>query len=263
MPTTWPRCLDPLIEGAVNFRDLGGYPAGAGRVRPGLLYRSGMTHGIPPHGLHLLRERFGVRTVIDLRSPQEAHQEGIAPFHAFGIVRHGVPVLSSTALPADELKRQLAARWAGTFDWAATYRRMLHEGQATFRYVCEVLTEPGALPAVIHCTAGRDRTGVVAALILAVLGVDDTEIARDYALSGIHLMPHLPRFARLAEQAGIDAERLARALETSEEAMAACLAYLRARYGSAEAYLRDAGVSAERIDRLRALLLEAPAPTAG
>jgi protein-tyrosine phosphatase len=126
-----------------------------------------------------------------------------------------------------------------------------------------VLTEPGALPAVIHCTAGRDRTGVVAALLLAVLGVADAEIARDYALSGAYLRPHLPRFARLAEQAGIDAERLARALDTSEEAMAACLAYLRARYGSAEAYLRAAGVSAERLHRLRTLLLEPSMPAGG
>lgn len=262
MQTVWERCLDAHIEGAVNFRDLGGYAAGEGRVRPGLLYRSGMTHGISSAGLRVLRERLAIRTVIDLRAPREAHQEGIAPFHALGIARHGVPVVSA-ALPDDEFRRQITARFSGTFDWAASYRRMLDEGQATFRYVCEVLTEPGALPAVIHCTAGRDRTGVVAALLLAVLGVADAEIARDYALSGAYLRPHLPRFARLAEQAGIDAERLARVLDTSEEAMAACLAYLRARYGSAEAYLRAAGVSAERLHRLRTLLLEPSMPAGG
>jgi len=260
--TTWSRCLDPLIEGAVNFRDVGGYPAGTGYVRHGLLYRSGMTHAISRNGLRLLREHLGVRTVIDLRSPQEAHHEGTAPFHTVGIVRRDIPVIPA-APPAEEPRRRIVAQWSGAFDWAASYRRMLDEGHAAFRSVCEILTEPGALPALIHCTAGRDRTGVVIALILSVLGVDDTTIAEDYARSGPYLLRHLHRFARLIEPLGIETEQLAQALATSEAAMASCLAYLRARYGSPQTYLRDAGVSAERLRRLRTLLLEAPIQTAG
>ena len=109
---------------------------------------------------------------------------------------------------------------------------------------------------MFHCTGGRDRTGVAAALLLSSLGVDDETIAQDYALTGEWLQPHVDRFGRQMEALQMTRESWARLLETSAGAMLRFLAWLREEHGSAQAYLREAGVGAVTVEAAREHLLE-------
>jgi protein-tyrosine phosphatase len=250
------RCLDAEVEGAVNFRDLGGLPAAGGRVRRGLVYRSAMTHWISDDGLRALTHRYGLRSVLDLRAEQEIADEGLAPFATWGLTRHHASVIPQRVEPEEVRRERAAAMRENRYDWTASYQRMLRDGELAFRRLFELLAEPGALPAVFHCTAGRDRTGVAAALLLGLLGVDADAIARDYALSGRHLRPHAERFIPQSRRLQISAEQMAAILETSEEPMARFLALTTEEYGSARGYLERIGVSAATMDALRSALLE-------
>jgi protein-tyrosine phosphatase len=249
-------CLDAEIEGAVNFRDLGGLPAAGGRLRPGRLYRAGMTHHIAPAGLRLLAGWYGLRTVLDLRTPDEL-AAGLAPWAAAGIAHLHVPVLVSTDAASETARLRSAAVRSGAVDWADLYVRMLTDGAAAFRRVFATLARPDALPAVVHCAGGRDRTGVVAALVLAALGVDDGVIAADYARTGALLRPHVDRFAPQQERRRLSREAMLRLLATEAEVMLRLLEALRSRHGTPAAYLESIGVGAETVGAVRLALVEA------
>jgi protein-tyrosine phosphatase len=249
-------CLDETIEGAVNLRDLGGYRAGNAVVRRGVVFRSGMTHHISEAGVRALVERYGLRTVIDLRAAVEHEQDGFAPFEPLGLRVHLLPVADNLNAPAEEQRRRYEQMRAGTFDWAASYLRLTRAGRGVYRRFFEVLAEPDALPAVFHCTAGRDRTGVAAALLLSVLGVSRADVAHDYALSGVLLRPHVRRFIRASSRMQMTEDELARVLETRHDAMDRFLDALSGEYGSVEGYLADIGVTGRQITVIREALLD-------
>ncbi len=249
-------CLDELVEGAVNFRDLGGHRAGPTRVRAGLLYRAGMTHRITDGGLATLTGRYGLRTAIDLRAAREREEDGVARFEQAGMRLYHAP-MSDTINAPDEIRRQRYEEMrAGTFDWAASYLRLARGFPETYRRVFEIVTEPGALPAVFHCTAGRDRTGVAAALILSALGVSSDDIAADYARTGAYLHRHVHHFIRPSARMALSHDEMARVLETQAEAMEAFLEQLGREHGSVAGYLAHIGVTRAQTDALRATLLE-------
>jgi protein-tyrosine phosphatase len=246
-------CLDRDVEGAVNFRDLGGLPAAGGTIRPGVIFRSGITRWLTPDALVLLTDRYRLRTVIDLRTTQELEDDGVPDWPGAGIVHLHLPLLATTSGVNEELRRQVVEGGIVTFDWAALYGGWLADAGPAFRAVFQALARPDALPAVFHCSGGRDRTGVTAALLLGMLGVPDEAIARDYALTGVHLRRASARPERLARQAqmmGVSREQMARIGDTTEEAMQGFLALLRGRYGSVESYLDSIGVE----DSVRATL---------
>jgi protein-tyrosine phosphatase len=255
-------CLDAEVEGAVNFRDLGGLPAAGGRLRSGRLYRAGMTHHIGPAGLRLLAGRYRLRTVIDLRTADEL-AAGLAPWSEAGITYHHVPVLVGPgATNAAALQRAAALR-SGAVDWAGLYAGMLDDGAPAFRRVFATLARSDALPAVVHCAGGRDRTGVVAALVLAALGVEDGAIAADYARTGALLRPHVDRFVPYLERMRLSREEMLDLLDTKEESMLRLLESLRARHGTPAAYLGAIGVDAAAVGALREALVEPVAPPVG
>lgn len=249
-------CLDDEIEGAVNFRDLGGYRAGSMRVRSGLLYRAGMTHRITPEGLRTLADRYGIRAVIDLRAETELRDDGIGAFEAAGIRHIHAPVFSNILYPAEEQQVRMEAMRNGTYDWADSYLRMTEVGGEAFRTVFRAVADPGSLPLVFHCAAGRDRTGVTAALLLGVLGVDADTVAADYARSGEFLLPHAARFIRGSARGRLTEEQMGRILATRAGVMYHFLATLAQRHGGAEGYARSIGVSDGEIAAIRAALLE-------
>lgn len=250
------RCLDHSIEGALNFRDLGGHRAGSAQVRRGMLYRSAMTHNISAEGLSRLVEEFGLRTVIDLRSEEEIVEYGTAPFATAGVAYHHHPVISRAASPPEIMEQYRKDMREGAFDWTASYLRMIENGGAAFRAVFEVIAAPGGMPAVFHCIAGRDRTGVAAALLLGSLGVTADDIAEDYASTGTHLRRHADRFARQAERLDLTTEQMAGILETEAEAMHRFLDEIERRHGSVEGVVLALGVPATTVEHLRERLLE-------
>lgn len=234
-----PRVLD--AEGAFNLRDIGGYRAARGVVRQGVVLRGGHLCQLTPAGVAQLR-RLGVRTVLDLRRPSEV-ATGPGPFGESDDPRGlNLPLL------VDE------PGFAGQPPpLTEVYRRILDTFQPQFRAVFEELGRPGALPALIHCTAGKDRTGLVVALLLELVGVPHGPIIADYSASE-QALATASAFAAYREQA-IGAGR-ASLLTAPGDLMASTLAYLDARYGGAAGYLAASGVSAPALERLRAALIE-------
>jgi protein-tyrosine phosphatase len=175
------------LPGTLNLRDVGGYPTrDGGRVRWRALLRSDALHRVPA-GTAVLRG-LGLRTVIDLRSHVEAE---IAPSDLgdLGPRTLHIPVLGGDlrALPSD---------------LSGTYRYIVDECGAAIAAVIQRLCAPAALPALIHCSAGRDRTGIVIALILAAMGVPDDVIAADYAFGGGRADLILEVLARVSDSGG-------------------------------------------------------------
>lgn len=251
------RCLDDEVPGAVNLRDLGGHRTVDGRsVRRGMLYRAGMTQHLTPEGLQVLRERLGVRTVIDFRGDEEVEKDGVGPFHEHGITHRHVPVVGSTAVTPEERKARMEALKAAEHDWAESYVRIVTEMPGAYVTFFEIVAESRHIPAVFHCAAGRDRTGIAAALVLGVLGVPHDAIAHDYALTGRNLQRHVHRFARHMEQMGATPEEFARIVDTpGGEPILRFLDVLTERHGSVRAFIEDIGVTSSTVSRVRTLLL--------
>lgn len=156
-----------------NLRDLGGTPTADGRiVAPGRLYRGASLHRLEPDHLDAVAP-LGIRTAIDLRSTEEV---GHGTFAGSAAPTRHLPIFEvgpTFAEPIDDIARTLAD----------TYLWMLEEGGPSIRLALDVLGEPRDLPAVVYCAAGKDRTGVVVAIVLLLLGVERETVAADYALS--------------------------------------------------------------------------------
>jgi len=236
------------IEGTYNFRDVGGYPALDGRrTRRRMLYRSDALHRLTPAAQASLLN-LGVRTIVDLRFPAECASAPCVFQYSQG--------LQYRAMPLFEDPRRIARATVPELD--AIYRLIVDTRQAQLVGILEALSTPGALPAVVNCTAGKDRTGVVIAAILSLLGVPSETIVEDFAASGPLLadsdLPDTVR-ARVAASGGDPAMAL-RLLASPPEHMQRLLDYVDVTYGGVESLLRQAGLSLEQIERLRALLLE-------
>jgi protein-tyrosine phosphatase len=250
-------CLDGEIPGAVNLRDVGGIRVGSTIIRRGLLYRSGITHQLAPDGLARLRSQLDVRTVIDLRSDAELRHDGVAPFAEHGIAHRRIAIYGVTAVTPGQQHDRFHQMASGEYDWCARYQTLVIEHAPSFVAFFEAITEPGALPAVFHCSAGRDRTGVAAALLLSLLGVPDEIIAQDYARTGALLMPHLHRYARMRDSMGLDDAKMAALLQTEADVMRRFMSWLQDTQGGSVGLLTKAGLPEARLELLRRQLLEA------
>jgi protein tyrosine/serine phosphatase len=242
------------IDGAYNVRDLGGLPAAAGGiVRRGQVYRSGDLARLTAAGADQLRG-LGVTTIIDLRTIAEVERRGRFAFEDHGFAYRHRPLLD---LSATEPEAQLADLPADVLD--QLYRHLAQQGAANLALVLAWLAEDPTRPALVHCVAGKDRTGLVAAVVLGLLGVTDEDIAADYALSAAALVA-LRR--RAEEQDGDVAAWMSRVpaqlLEARPESMLDLLAWLRERHGSIEGYVESIGVSEATVDALRLRLLDQP-----
>lgn len=234
----WDACL--------NARDLGGLTTADGRrVRRGALVRSDQLCRLSDRGRSAVVAH-GVRTVIDLRTPAEAAKDPDPTWDEQGVDHLHIPQQD------EELWRELdgIARTRAERDSAAIDRRA-PQIVAMMRAVANAA--PGGV--LIHCLAGKDRTGIAVALLLQLIGVDDEQIAADYALSEAALADELA--AALAAAPDDEARaKIVRGYDARAETMLATLTHLRTRHGGAEAYLTRAGLSAEDIQRIRERLLD-------
>lgn len=246
------------LEGVWNVRDLGGYATVDGRtVRRGVVFRSGGLHRLSAGDLATL-EQLGLRVVYDLRLDQERE---LAPSRLSGRIRHELVPIGGAAARTEELNNLVREnRLAEVPDdfLVRVYDAMAEVAAPAFGVLLTRLAEPDGLPALFHCTAGKDRTGVAAALLLSVLGVHEESILDDYELSAIHYTKRkLATFERTLAGSGIDVERYRAVFGAPRNAMSTLLSTLRDRCGSVETYLTtEAGVSAEVLVQLRTRLLE-------
>ncbi len=237
------------FESCVNFRDLGGYrTVGGQEIAWRRLFRA--------DGLHRLTEsdrvrmvELGVATVIDLRTVDEAAERGRFPVEAVPVRYVDLPLFD--VLPTTE---EFSA-WTEASYVAARYTQMASEGGPALTGAFAALASGDSLPAVFHCSAGKDRTGVLSALILAFLGVPDETIVADYALSAPAMVRLLERLKGEYPDSVEDVMRYAPAvLQVLPETMAEFLATLRAEYGNYEALADSLGV-AGAVDTLRRTVL--------
>ena len=237
------------LEGCSNFRDLGGWSARGGRrVRHGLVYRSDGLHELSADDVAHLRERLGIRSVIDLRTQSEVEHEVHGPLVAPPVRYHHVSLLPTAREPA----RSLAPGEIFALD--RFYLGILRRGSPGIARVLSLLADASE-PAVFHCAAGKDRTGVIAGLLLALLGVEDAQIAEDYALTQRGLEGIARRLRRSHGYTDVWKELPAESLHARPDTMLSWLASVRREWGSPEAYCRAAGVSPAALERLQARLL--------
>lgn len=237
-----------VASGVHNFRDLGGYVGAGGRaVRWGRVLRADGLHRLA-HPARLTE--LGVRTVLDLRTEGEFDAghcavDGIEVVHLPVLRTPWDPSISGGA--ADDVAAFLRDR----------YLEMADEGADAIGEVFGVLSVRDRLPLVFHCSAGKDRTGVVAALILHALGVDDEQIAADYhltaAVMGAFTEALRRREPEVAEQMALQPPAF---LESPPEAIVGFLDGLRDRHGSVLSFLAACGVTAQTLDAVRSNLLD-------
>jgi protein tyrosine/serine phosphatase len=234
------------LEGSANFRDLGGWPvAGGGRLRRGWLFRSDALHRLTPADLARLRA-LGVATVVDLRSGHEVAAEGRGPLADPPARYHHLPFF-------DGERRGAAA--APHADLAEIYFQMLRFAAKPIARALEVLAASEA-PAVFHCAAGKDRTGVLAAVLLSSLGVADADVAEDYARTQAAMERVSARLRESDAYAYVFTELPPETLHARPETMQALLARARAEWGSLRAYARFAGAADATLDALAARMVE-------
>ena len=240
-----------MLGSILNARDIGGLVAADGRrVASGRLLRSGSVSAVTQDDADYLIATIGLKTVIDLRQPIESggREHALAP--------HGVRVVE-LPLWAYSGARDNALPELSEPNLATVYLTYLERSGAMLGEVVGLLADPANLAALIHCTAGKDRTGVAVAVLLDLLGVSEDQIVADYALSAAD-MPRVIEFIRSsAKHTGFEiGDELAWLLKAEAATMEDFLARFHEQFGSAREWALANGVSVETIERLADNLLE-------
>lgn len=235
------------LAGCHNFRDLGGYPTtDGGIVRWRHVFRSDGLERLTADDIILLRDQIRLGHIIDLRSSGELRSEGRGALANEPLAFHHLPLFdgNSRSARAESAHMTLGRRYF-------LLSRMAGERIA---HVLTVLSEADG-PAVYHCAAGKDRTGVISAILLGVLGVPDAVIVADYAATKDNLDAIVGRLLSLEGYRTVLADLPPDTLHAEPETMVEFLESIRAEYGSMRGYAQQAGVAPAALDRLRARLI--------
>lgn len=233
-----------MLVGAFNFRDLGGHRTAAGRrTRPGRVFRSNSLQDLTAGDVRVLIDDLGLRTVIDLRGPDEIASAGIGPLQAEPVRYENLPLLDERVETAGQVA-----------DLGQRYRTYLDSfGAKNMVEALAVIADDAAHPLVFHCSAGKDRTGVLAAMVLGCVGVPADDIVADYCAMQDErgrlaaFLRRRPGYADLADHDPI--------LDSRPETMRSFLAVLNDEYGGPRGWARAAGLAERDLGRLEAALL--------
>ncbi|MBG6240048.1 protein-tyrosine phosphatase [Mycetocola sp. CAN_C7] len=234
------------VNGTYNLRDVGGYPTVDGRVRSGRLLRSDGLHRLGPDGKRHLRE-LGVGVVVDLRDEFEAR---IMPDDLDGldvaVVR--LPVFEGSGASQGEAAVSLPALYS---------KIVTQHSGVVIRVLREIATADAGV--LVHCTAGKDRTGIVVALALLAVGVDRTIVVEDYARSEANLRGEWLEWmiALIVEHGGVETPELRTLMGGSPgHVLDTVLDEIDEEYGSVRQYLLRSGLSLHDLELLSASLVD-------
>jgi hypothetical protein len=239
-----------VLEGAFNFRDLGGLRAGSDyRVRPGALFRSDTLQALTASDVAYLTEELRLELIIDLRIGPEAVSQGRGPMADVPVSYLNAPLrdLPVSTLPPREQS-------------LAFYLEHLTSPTSPLATVIRVLSSMAGRPVLIHCAAGKDRTGLVSAVVLRLLGVDDADIVGDYLRSGTNMPRVVERFFSWPRYRDHIAAVPAEVYEAHEYTMRGFLDGLDRHHGGARTWAESRGITDLDVRRLRDGLLVRDVP---
>jgi len=235
------------LEGCLNFRDLGGYPRRDGRrMRWRQVFRSDALHHLTPGDVDKLRDDLHLGVVIDLRTPGERDSDAGDLLARQPLQFHHISLFDG------ESRRSSPPAWASLAD---LYLMMAEFARGPIGRVISTLADADA-PAVYHCAAGKDRTGVISGILLGLLDIPDEIIVADYAATKENLDAIVERLMSTEGYQEMFKSLPPDTLHAEPETMVGFLARLRERYGDFAGYAREAGVSDEALGKLRARLIE-------
>ncbi len=251
------------MDGAHNFRDLGGYETSDGRrLKWGMLYRSDKLSDISPTDEQYM-EKLGIRRIVDFRAPIEREEEPnrIAPDSSIAVINQPIAV---DAAAVDHVKDRIAASDVTAAEMGQLLvdanRQMVEQFTPVYREWMQSLLNTDNYPSLFHCTAGKDRTGLAAALAMYAVGVPMETIYEDYLLTNTYTADHIERMVNLIEmgtlfKANSDAVRALFAVDRAY--LGEAFKAMEEHYGSVDAYLSEGlGIGPEERQRLREILLE-------
>ena len=240
----YPRNLD--FSATYNFRDVGGYRGLDGRtVRWRRLFRSDALHRLGEADAEAFAA-LGVRTVIDLRRPLEIEKYGRVA-DRYGVDYRNLVLRHVDWEDVEHPEDAVHERWL-----ADRYLNFAEDGREAILEALRVIADPASAPVIVHCMAGKDRTGTVCALALSVLGVSDEDIAADYALTTTAMARLTAYLLEKNPEAVRGNEHM---FDSPEGAMLMFLGDLRALHGSPEGYVKEIGLADDEIASMRAHLL--------
>ncbi|MGH7289213.1 MAG: tyrosine-protein phosphatase [Myxococcota bacterium] len=251
------------LEGANNFRDLGGYATADGRtVRWGLLYRSDNLSHLTDADLATL-SRLGIKLVCDFRSaPEKAEEPDRLPAESPPQVAE-LPIFDESFSPSAFRERLMSGDLEDLdLRKALTDANRLFATRFAPQYaeMLELVSRPAELPALVHCTGGKDRAGFASAVILRTLGVPEETVFEDFLLTNHYTADHIERTLwriRLASLFRVDPERVRPVLSVERGYLAAAFEEIAAKYGSFDGYRREAlDFSDAQTEAFRRLALE-------
>jgi len=246
-PMVAPDRLLPLV-GAFNFRDLGGYPTVDGRLtRWGRLFRSDTLHGLTDSDIEVLHG-IGLTTVIDLCRPVELETTGRGPLASEAVEFRHLPLIIDSA-------EDQGAPAQAQENLAQIYKWFLQVGRQSLVEALTMVGESENHPLVFHCTAGKDRTGVLAALVLDILGVERNIIVEDYVLTASRMDLVLARIKGEPDSEALIAQVPQFLLQAEAATMETFIDELWRDHAGARAWALDAGVAKETLDAMTELLV--------
>lgn len=218
------------LPGCLNLREIGGYQTSEGKqIKWRNLLRSDSLHNLPVSSQQQLID-YGVRTIIDLRSPSEVSSQEYTFSQISEIDYFNLPLVADRS-QIESIKQKTLLEHNCFF---------LEKHSSAIKEILETIaSQPTAV--VIHCAAGKDRTGIIIALLLAIADVPVETIAEDYKLSDRYLAPLYSQIRALAIQHGF-----AHLLESSPQTMVDIFTYLEGNYGGINNYLANIGISSAK-----------------